>query len=60
MHLLETNKLSSDVINCIQVMDHELGEFNNGDLDIDRYYVVDVNADTIDIEDNSLDHHLSI
>ena len=44
MHLLEANKLSSNVINCIKVIDNELEEFDNGDLDNDWYEVVDISA----------------
>ena len=33
-----------NVINRIEVMDNELGEFNNGDLDTDWYDVVDISA----------------
>ena len=34
----------TNVINCIEVMDNELGEFNNEDLDTDWYDVVDISA----------------
>ena len=34
----------TNVINCIEVMDDALGEFNNGDLDTDWYDVVDISA----------------
>ena len=34
----------TNVINCIEVMDNELGEFNNGDLDTEWYVVVDISA----------------
>ena len=34
----------TNVINCIEVMDEELGEFNNGDLDTEWYDVVDISA----------------
>ena len=41
--LLEKNTYTN-VINCIEVMDEELGEFNNGDLDTEWYDVVDISA----------------
>ena len=34
----------TNVINFIEVMDNELGEFNNGDLNTDWYDVVDIPA----------------
>ena len=34
----------TNVINRIEVMDNELGEFNNGDLDTEWYVVVDISA----------------
>ena len=34
----------TNAINSIEVMNNELGEFNNGDLDIDWYDVVDISA----------------
>ena len=34
----------TNVINCIEVMDNELGENNNGELDIDCYDIVDILA----------------
>ena len=41
--LLESDSYTN-VINCIEVMDDVLGEFNNGDLDTDWYDVVDISA----------------
>ena len=41
--LLESDTYTN-VINCIEVMDKKLGEFNDGDLDTDWYDVVDISA----------------
>ena len=41
--LLESDSYT-DVINSIEVIDTELGEFNKGDLDTDWYDVVDISA----------------
>ena len=41
--LLESDSYTN-VIYCIEVMDNELGKFNNGDLDTDWYDVVDISA----------------
>ena len=40
---LEKN-IYANVINRIEVMDEELGGFNNGDLETEWYEVVDISA----------------